>query len=113
MNKIKIKLLNWIVRNLFNGITDDDILHHDGQILYLGKNQLSLKDVKEISNGAKVIKEMYTWQLISNELKRTANQIMYEKSKDIDDMIFGKVILYVIDVIDKKLDKLARLDFKN
>ncbi len=109
MNKIKIKILNYLVKHLFNGVTDEDILHHDGQTLYLGKKPLSVRDVKEICNGAKVIQEMYTWQLISRELKQIANQTMYEKSKDIDDMIFGKVILLVVDLIEKKLSKLASL----
>jgi hypothetical protein len=109
MNQIKITILNWIVKNLFNGITDDDILHHDGQTLYLGKKPLSQRDVKEIVTGAKVIQEMYTWQLISRELKQIANQTMYEKSKSVDDMVFGKVMLLVIDLIEKKLKKLSSL----
>jgi len=109
MNQIKITILNWIVKNLFNGITDDDILHHDGQTLYLGKKPLSQRDVKEIVTGAKVIQEMYAWQLISKELKQIANQTMYEKSKSVDDMVFGKVMLLVIDLIEKKLKKLSSL----
>lgn len=113
MNKIKIAILNLIVKNLFNGITENDILRHDGQILYQGKRALSRAEVREISNEAKIIKEMNSWYLISNELKHLANQIMYEKSKTIDDMIFGKVILFVVDIIDKKLTKLSTIDFKN
>jgi hypothetical protein len=109
MNQIKITILNWIVKNLFNGITDDDILHHDGQTLYLGKKPLSQRDVKEIVTGAKVIQEMYAWQLISKELKQIANQTMYEKSKSVDDMVFGKVMLLVVDLIEKKLKKLSSL----
>jgi len=38
------------------------------------------------------------------QLKYNATQSIYYKSQNIDDIIFGKVILYVIELIEKKIN---------
>ena len=109
MRKIKVWLLNKILKGLFNAVTENDILRYSNGKMYLGKNLLTDADRISITSGADNLKQMYVWQLLNTELKYLANKQMFEKSNSIDDIIFGKAMLYNLDLLEKKIDNLSKL----
>jgi hypothetical protein len=109
MNRIKVIIANYLLKYLYNAITEDEILKHNGKEFYVAGKKLPEGDCRDIITGADAIQKMYTWKLIIKDIKFHANQDIFEKSQTIDDVIFGKSVLYVVDVIEKKLDKLSKL----
>lgn len=109
MKKLKRKILNLILKNLFNAITDDDILKNDGKGGYKLRNGgISNQQKHSYGTQARAIKEQPIWTLLNNHIKWASNQRMYEKSKDIDDLVFGKATLYAIDLLKRKVDEISK-----
>jgi len=108
----KQEQLNKVVKNLFNGVTEDDVLQQNGkQILKKGK-PLSKAEVKAYSVEAQDILKTKVWEEIYNSLRLAANKKMYEDSTSFEDMYFGKAMLWNLNVIKKKLENLSKLDTK-
>jgi hypothetical protein len=103
-------LINFLVKHLFNGITDDDILKvlPNGNVIYRGK-PLKEEIIVQIRDEAERFHNSALWKVLSKEVKYRANQRMFEKGMSESDMFVGKSILYTIDVIESKLNNLKRL----
>lgn len=111
MSNLKLKILNWCLRHLFNSITEEDVLRFNGRVFIVGDRVLPNADSYDIISGADGIKRSYVWQLLVKDMKNISNKMMYEKSKSEDDMIFGKACLYVISVLENKLDNLSKIQW--
>lgn len=107
----KMDQLNFVVKHLFNGITEEDVIRYNKvtKTYSVGTHQLTDKDLKQLSNEAKSIKDSALWIEMVSSTQLAANKMMYENSKSIEDMYFPKAALWVVDVFKKKLDKLEKL----
>jgi hypothetical protein len=102
-------LLNKLLSHLFNAITEDDILvSHNGSLFRKGQ-ALTNAEVEELRSGAASIRQMHVFQQLLTEMKHAANKRMYESSQTLDDMIFGKAVLWTVDIMEKKLINLSNL----
>lgn len=102
-------LRNKLLSYLFNAVTEDDILIvKNGQFIVNGKliDQMSRDD---IISGAQAIQRLMTWELLVKDLKHTANDAIFNKSKTTDDLHFPKAVLYTLDVLETKLENLSKL----
>lgn len=108
---MKKRLLNFLLKHLFNAITEDDVLkyHKKNGKFYLGKNEVGGNRIISFRSQAITIKESTVWELLLKDMKLIANKKMYESSTTIDDVVFGKAMLYTLDVLDKKIDSLSKL----
>lgn len=107
MNKIKVWIANWILRNLFNSITVDDILIQDSKGFTVAGHLIPKAEMQDIHNGARTMQTMLVWKCLVNDIKYTANKMIYYNSKNEDDLIFGKAVLYTVDLMEKKLEHLS------
>ncbi|MFP5263738.1 MAG: hypothetical protein ACLGJB_17800 [Blastocatellia bacterium] len=111
MSEEKLKgLQNYILKDLFCAVTEDEILRQENGKFYIGRHELPAMDVDNLIEEAKAIKAMYLPKLLFSELKYLSNRRVFEQSKDYLDTYFGKAMLYCIDLIEKKLTKLAAME---
>lgn len=112
MKKVKIIILNYILKHLFNTVTVEDILVYNpnDKTFKVGDEILPSGDKQDIISGAESIRRMYVWKMLNKDLKYQTNKMIYENSQTIDDTLFGKAVLYTLDVIDKKLKHLSELN---
>lgn len=109
MNRIKIIIINWILKNLFNSITEKEVLKYiNGKFIVEG-TVLSKSESQKIVNGADKILSLDTWKYLNQDLKYGANKMIYDKQQTVDDALFGKAVLYVIDLQEKKLKHLTEI----
>ena len=88
------------MKHLYCAITEDDFV----QTKDMDKaEQLQLKE------EAKYLREMQLWQQLSKEMKLAANERMFTKSNTTDDMIFGKAMLYTLEVMRVKINNLTKI----
>jgi hypothetical protein len=109
LKNVKRRIANRLLKYLFNVVTEDDILIvKNGQFIVNGKliDQMSRDD---IISGADILKRMLVWQLLVKDLKWTANDAIFNKSKTEADLTFPKAILYCLDVIERKIENLSKL----
>jgi len=108
MKYIKRKLLNYLLKHLFNAITEDDILKISGNNVFIGNHLLPKQSIQSLVAEAEMFKNTELWKLLLNDGKREANKRMYEKSANYDDMYFGKAVLWIIDIFERKVDNIIK-----
>ena len=113
MKKLKMKILNWIVKEVFSGITKEDVFvlqqGKEGKELLINGERATDKQVLAYRTAALKILEANVWQDIKKQIELAANRRMYEKSEHIDDLFFGKAMLLNLDLIDEYLKMLSNL----
>jgi hypothetical protein len=106
MTKEKINL---ITKDLFSSKKEKDCLTTiRGKLAYNGKI-LDTAQVSTIISQAKEIRNMDLYQLLTSELEVLANKKMYFESEDEMGILFGKAVLWTVDILRKKVDKLAEM----
>jgi len=106
----KQKIADSVMNELYHAVTHSDGLVGDakGRLILDGK-LLPDHDRNVLVGQAKAIKDMHLLKILLRDLKNIACKRMYESSQSFDDLMFGKAMLYSLDVIEKKLEKLASL----
>ena len=104
---IRTRLIHWLARHLLNPITEDDLFKGKGRDWYFQGKVLPPETVSKLKQDAKIFHDSLLWNILKNESKYRANEIIYEKSTKIDDILFGKALLFEIDVLEKKINEIA------
>jgi hypothetical protein len=105
--KIKPELANLLFRHLFNGVTEDEVLSVVGKDFYYCGKILSNEQKRGIIEEAKMINASTLWKFLLNEMKYSANDKIFNKSTTPDDIIAGKMVLWTLEIMEKKIDKLS------
>ena len=102
------KFINLLTRHLFNGVTEHDILiiPKKGVIVYKGR-VLTPEHSDKIKNDASIFANSVLWKHLRDDAKFQANKMMFEKSESAVDINNGKIMLYLLEVIDKKMRQLS------
>jgi len=100
-NWLQKRLINILAKNLFNTVTEDDILKVRQGGVYLRGRKLDKDTLAALQEDAEKYSESTLWKIISNEVKQVSNLRMYEKGTTSDDILAGKIALYVLEVIEK------------
>ncbi len=105
--KHKHIILTNAVSHLFSTVGENDILRHEqGQWLHEGRI-LTEEEIKQIQSEAATFRKFHLYKILNAEVKYHAAYKMYYKSQTVDDLIAGKMIEYVWDIIKTKLKKLS------
>lgn len=104
-------ILNKLLSYLFNAVTEDDVLRWDSQrkVFHVGDFTLPASDTKGLSEEAKYIMSTSVWSYLVKDMKHQANVRMYERSTNVDDLVFGKAMLWNLEILEKKLKNLSKL----
>jgi len=102
------RLSNFIIHDVFNTISSDDILQNrNGKWFHKGQELLD-GQVEVIKKEAKKISEIGTFNILMDEVRYHGRQAL-EKAETEQDIISAKMLSYLVDVIKSKLKKLAEL----
>lgn len=109
-NYFQKRWIKFLAGHLFNTITEDDILKVlPGNVLMYRGKKMEKEWVSQLREKAMIFSNSVLWEMLSNEVKYLSNLRMYEKGKTDDDLLAGKMALYVLEVLDKKLKELSSL----
>jgi len=102
-------LIHYATKHLLRFIAEEDLLRPDGKggIICKGK-KVSREMQDQIAVEAEYIQNSVTFKLLTQDMEYLAHQTMFHKSSKFDDMLFGKVMLYVIDILKKKIANLSK-----
>lgn len=122
MRWIRQRILNWIVRDLFVGLTEDDILKFhikkkidsEGKPYVevtgsVGRTKLSRQDITHLKSESKRFRKTYLYKIIIRNMVFSAESRMFAKANNADDLFFGKAMLYCERLIEKTLDRIDEL----
>ncbi len=104
------KLINFLAKQLFKTIVEDDFLTISkmGVVKFKGKI-LDNAQKADLIRNARDLLDNQAWQLMLIEMSFVANKKIYFDSGTMEDMVGGKLILWTLDVMFKKVIKLAEL----
>jgi hypothetical protein len=105
--EIKPELANLIFKHLFNGVTEDEVLTVVGKSFYYCGRLLSDDEKRGIISEAKMIQASVLWNFLLNEMTVSANEKIFNKAVSPDDILAGKMVLWTLDIMKKKIAKLA------
>lgn len=109
-NYLQRRFINLLTKHLFNTIDKDDILEVQGKNVAIqhGK-RLSPDQIETIKSQSQHLQKSMIWKVLSNEIKYVANLRMYEKGRTGDDMLAGKLMLHILEIIERKLKEITQL----
>lgn len=90
-------------------ITADEVLRtNDKGVIIIRGRELSKEQQERLKSEADFLSKSITMKLLMDDMEYLAHQVMFYKSNNYDDMLFGKSMLYVIDILKKKITNLAK-----
>jgi len=105
--KIKMIILNYLVKHLFKGLTEDEIFKVVGKKLYIGEEEATEETARMYKQKAQEIYNSIVWKDIVKKIQYESNKLMFEKSKTTEDLFFGKGMLYNLELVNGYLKRLA------
>ena len=105
----KHQILTEAVRDLFNTISAEDILRENnkGEWRYQDKLLTDAQRTQLIAE-AQLFSKSRLWQVIQKDIEHQLNKRMYIRSKNENDMIAGKIGLFILDALKTRLNSLAK-----
>ena len=102
--KIKERLIYFLARHLLPTIEDKDIISFVTRgvetVVFIDNVKLSPQDIRNLQAEVKFFEESMLWKLMNTQMIKQAQKKIYNESKDITDLLFGKTILYTLSVQD-------------
>jgi hypothetical protein len=109
LKRLKHKILNLVIKHLFNGVTEQDVLKVVNGKMYHRGTALPAKYVESITSSARLIRELDVYKHVMTDTQYAANKRMYIDGTNADDILFGKAMLYCLEVIDLKFKNLSNM----
>lgn len=109
MNRIRHLAIRYITKNLLKAVSRDEIMVKSGKDYLVGRHKLSPDEIMTLKEEAISLEESYLWQLIKGEVGWSANQQMFDKARTPEDIVFGKAVLYALDLIENYINRIKNL----
>jgi len=100
MKVIKNKIKNWLLKSLLKTVVVGDIvtLNTKTKEIFIDGNKIDQGEAEAIREEAKYLEKTRIWALIIGSLNDQARERMFEKAVTIDDLLFGKALLYTLSI---------------
>lgn len=105
---MKKKWINFLVREIFVAVPPHDILREVHGQWYFNGRAISRQDMERLKFDAERLVKSKLWQILSTEYRFKASQLIAYKSSTIEDTLFGKALLYWIEVTEEHLDLISK-----
>lgn len=106
---LQAEFIDYLVKDLFHAVTTEDVIVVKSPNVFVDGVVLTAGDKMELINGAKALKQMMVWNVLMREMRSVAGRRIIEDSRTIEDIVFGKAMLYALDVLEKKVEHLSVL----
>lgn len=114
MKRLLVKLLgeatlNEVVKNLFNVTSFEDVLQYrGGSWQFMGK-PMSDQQKSLLVAETQQFSQSYLWRVLKIGLKYETSKKMFEQSQTKEDLIAGKLMLWIINDIDRVITEVSKI----
>ena len=107
MKYLKIRLLQYLTKNLLKMVTEDEILRITSEGFMVNKRKLEVDEIHALRAEAREFKESMVWKFMCNELEYVAFVRGRKSTTDMDN--YGThAMFYNLDLMQKFLDNLSK-----
>lgn len=118
MNKDKVKQLNNLVKEVFNGVTADEVLEFTyekdqatGKVrvtgITLGAKPLPAADILQLKGEAKTINESMLWKAVVKRVQALAQIKAVNQAQNFEEVIFAKAMILCLEELTKAINLVA------
>lgn len=76
--------------------------------MFIQGKKITDSELKMLKEESSYILRTRLWSILTNSLKDQAKKSMFERSKSWEDMLFGKAMLYNLDVQEKIIELIEK-----
>jgi len=109
MKRLKMIILNYMVKNLFVGLTEEDVFKVLGGKLFIGEDEVTEETARMYKQKAQDIMNSEVWKAVMKKIWYEAEKTTFQNAQTNEDCFFGKAMILNIDLIQKYLEKLSRI----
>jgi len=113
-------ILNFLIKNLLKGISEDDLLKikkQGGRIVRNGKLPVIIVEGKELNpdrtnevlRRAKELDKDELLQLLYRDIQYNAHRLLYKSHKE-NDTMFAKAMIYIRYLLEKRIKTLSKIE---
>ena len=107
IKRLKYKLIYWLAKKLLPLVDEKEIITFTkNQKVFVGGQELTVGELNNLRAEADVIGKMRLWNIIVNNLNEKVQKKVYFDATDVTDLLFGKTVLYVLNLQKEFIDKL-------
>lgn len=108
---IKQKILNYCIKHLFNGVTENDVLRMIGKNVIIDGRVMDDAEKRAYSTSAKSLGENLFYKQALKEIMMVCNRQIMKNATDMDGVNFGRSGLWIIEVLEKKRQNVSNLQY--
>lgn len=107
---VKTKMVQWVMKSFLKTILEEEILRSDknGNLIHRGKT-LTASTKSGIILEAQGLNNSELLKILLLEMEFLGNKRIFNDSNDAGDMLGGKMVLWTVDVLRKKINSLSNL----
>lgn len=100
-------VLTMAVKRLFNTVGPDDILkiHNETQWTHAGR-PLRLEEITLLRAEAEQFMRSRLYKILQDEVRYLANKKMFIDSREVIDIVAGKLLLYYVDIVNTRIKRM-------
>lgn len=116
------KLINLIIKEVYNGVTADDVL----EVIYqpiaqnkvaavgirVGDRVLEVGEVMQLKHEAQMIKETRLWKMLRDRMQYHAQVRLSRDTNDKDDVLLPKFIIWTLQAQEEVLKTISGFELK-
>ncbi len=96
---MKSKIENFLLKHLLNAITLSEIISSDAKgITYIDGITVTPAEFKQMKAEVKALEGFRIWKIMSETTKHHAEEKIFNKSVNMDDIRYGKAMLFNLDL---------------
>ena len=103
---LRKKFIDWLIRDLFVVVDERDLFYVEDGVAYFGGKPLAPEDYERLRVDAERFRRSYLWSVLSRRMKWEATDKIANKSQTVDDIVGGKLLLYLVKVIENVIDQI-------
>ncbi len=105
-----MRLLNYALRHLFPVFKMDKVMtaSKSGH-LFLNGELVTEKRKDSLKAQVRMVRNTEIWEILENSLKHQAQKLAFDDSKELQDLLNAKMILYTISVQENILKKIEEV----
>ena len=96
-------LSHFLTDDVFNVITEEDLLSIDGNEWKHQGRTLNITEIKNLIQQAQILEKLKLWEILKTELKHHAQDRTANKSKTEADLIAGRLMTYIVKLLENRV----------
>lgn len=109
---MKQRIINYLLRTVVRIVVPEDVVRDERGILYLGRDKITLDEIRVLKAEIKSLEGMRIWSIINESVKRKAFEKGWRDSTTMEHLNTAKTMYTTLDIQSSILNRIKGLQDK-